>query len=860
MPALQIHEIFHAWAERAPARVALEDAQGHLTYGALALGAGRLAAALEAAGAGAGRRVGVLADAPRGGIAALLGALDAGAVAVPIDAAWPEARRRRVAAELALEAILTTPERQDEARSLLGPSVHIIDIQWVFLNEGAPSRPPAPRDPDAAAYVVYTSGSTGQPKGIVGRLGGVTHFIAWERALLGELEAPRVSQLAPLSFDASLRDIFLPLCAGGTICVPPALAGLLAPEALLGWLEDARVEVLHCVPSVFRGLLGVAQEASRLPALRWILMAGEVVRPADVARWTAAHGERVALVNLYGPSETTMTRLAHRLGPEDGQRRAIPIGRPMPEVEVFVVDAAGRPCPPGRLGELVIRTRHASLGYWARPEETARAFVPDLLGDGDPTPVYRTGDLGLQREDGVFEFRGRQDHQIKLRGVRVELEEIEALLLQHPGVLEAAATVRRDGDEERLCAYLVAAAGEAPTADALRAHLARELPAGMLPSAFVTLDALPRHLNGKVDRKALPAPGDGRPRLSTPYAPPATPQEERLAALFGEVLGIQRVGRDDDFFALGGDSLRAIACVWRIKEALAVELPAHQLLRTPTVARLAAALDAGRGGEGALFASLPLGAGAGPPVFWLPPLYGIGLLYAPLIERLALDRPSVALQQQRPADDAEGVEALAAACVERITALQPQGPWTLCGWSFGGVLAFEAARQLTALGGPPARLVLIDSIAPGMALDEAADALQGLSLAASELRRRFGIEVAWRPPAASSLDVAAEVERLLDQAAAAGLPLTPAERALAHHVLAMRAANLAALRRYRPAAGHPAAALLQAEGSAAFAAGWERCIDALQTLPLEGDHHGLLAGEHPGVTAALRALLTPTTP
>ncbi|HUG37737.1 MAG TPA: condensation domain-containing protein, partial [Candidatus Limnocylindrales bacterium] len=353
--------------------------------------------------------------------------------------------------------------------------------------------------------------------------------------------------------------------------------------------ERSRVQLIHCVPALFRTLLGLDLTEVSFPALRHVLLAGEVVLPADVRAWSARLGDRIELVNLYGPSETTMTKFVYRIRPGDAERPRIPIGRPIPGAAALVVNDKGRPCAPGQVGEIVIRTPFRSHGYLNRPELTREVFVPNPFGD-DPTDlVYRTGDLGRVLDDGHFEFLGRKDFQVKILGVRVELEEIESRLRDHPGVVEAVVrALDGDGGRTALCAYVVAGDLEPDKAE-LRRHLAPHLPAYMIPSHFVFLERLPRTTTGKVNHQALPKPTGGAATTDS-RSLPRTPEQELLLAVWMEVLAVDGMGIHDSFFEWGGHSLIATQALSRVRRIFGVDMPLRDLFEAASVADFAVRL------------------------------------------------------------------------------------------------------------------------------------------------------------------------------------------------------------------------------------------------------------------------------
>jgi amino acid adenylation domain-containing protein len=586
-------ESIHDWFSRVAAScehaVAIDTGDRQVSYGALEADSNRLANYLIASGTPRGAAVAILLDDVSQVIASVLACLKAGAVFVPLDPRTPERRLAALVEEVSIDRFVTETKYTPLVARIGGaapPHVTLLDS----VEMPSTARPSIERAPDDACYVYFTSGSTGRPKGIAGRLKAIDHYIRWETSTFGIGAGDRVSQLTTPSFDASLRDFFAPLAAGGTVCVPPP-GTVLDAETLVEWIHRERINVLHCVPSVFRSILNEPLDASRFPALRHVLMAGEAILPADASKWFGTFGDRIKLVNLYGPSETTMTKFFHVVTPEDAHRRLIPIGKPMPGASAIVVDEHNNPCPAGVVGEIYIRTPYRSLGYFGRPDLTSAVFIPNPFGS-DPTDlVYKTGDLGRLLKDGNFELIGRRDHQVKVRGERIELGAIETVLRAHEAIKDVVVIDREDASGTKyLCGYLVTSREVA--VPELRDFLSAEVSAAAIPSAFVTLEAIPRLINGKVDRAALPIPDRDRARAEQTFEAPRTPVEERLAQLFADVLGVSRVGIHESFFDLGGHSLLATQLVSRIRRAFDTALPVRALFDTPTVAGIARHLDA----------------------------------------------------------------------------------------------------------------------------------------------------------------------------------------------------------------------------------------------------------------------------
>jgi amino acid adenylation domain-containing protein/non-ribosomal peptide synthase protein (TIGR01720 family) len=593
LPKEPVHRLFERAAQRFPGHAAVESRGVSTTYRELDERANGLARFLLDLGTAPGSFVGVLADDTLDVVTSLLAALKAGCGFVPLDPAMPDQRFRDILAEVD-PALVLAEERFVPRLAEVRPDVRVVGLGAI----GPVAQPPeVPSDPDARCYVYFTSGSTGRPKGIVGRLKAIDHFIRWEVETLGLGPGVRVSQLITPAFDAFLRDVFVPLAVGGTICAPESREVILDAARLVEFLDRERIEVVHCVPTLFRSLLGQDPAPERFPALRYLLMAGERLLPADVARWTDVFGDRVQLVNLYGPSETTMTKFCYFVQSSDRDLRAIPIGKPIRGAEAMVLDAKGRPSPPGTVGEICIRTPFRSHGYLNRPDLDREVFIPNPL-TGDPADLlYRTGDFGRLLKDGNFEYLGRRDQQVKVRGVRVELAEVEEVLRRHPGVRDLVVIDREDAEGNViLCAYVVG--DESARGSELRELCARSLPETMIPSVFIPMETLPRTLSGKVDRKSLPAPADVLGSRQRTFVAPRTEMEKALAAIWSEVLGLAEIGVEDNFFELGGHSLLATRVLTRVRAAFEVVVPLRVLFQRPTLAGLAEVVEQARGTAG----------------------------------------------------------------------------------------------------------------------------------------------------------------------------------------------------------------------------------------------------------------------
>jgi amino acid adenylation domain-containing protein len=569
-----------------------------LTYSQLAMCSDRIAEALSQASPGKGVTTCIACVHACDYIVALLGVLKAGGIAFPIDLALPKHRLQQMTLiarpSLAIvdehglaslgnfipDWLGTVPIRLD----VTTPCDHAIGSG----GQSASGTPPI--DPDDPCYVFFTSGSTGEPKGILGRTQGVAHFVDWEICTFHVGESDSVAMFTSPGFDTVLRDIFTPLCAGGQVCVPEERNVINDPSALFRWLRGAGITLWHTVPSVLRSLLALPLSKNDLPCLSRVLVAGEPLLLSDVKRWFDVFPRDVELVNLYGPSETTMVKLFHRVTHGDCERARIPIGRPIDGCRAIVLDDAGVPAGLGIIGEIYLRTPYRSLGYLNRPELTADVFVPNPMNNDPNDLLYRTGDLGRISEDGTLEYFGRRDRQVKIRGVRVELSEVEDVLRRHEAILDVAVVDREDGvGNLQLCAYVVLT--PQASVDAIRIHVGFHLPEAMVPTIYLPVDRIPRTTTGKLDHAALLRdPNVGQARVSA-FRPPRTPFEQAVAEIWAEVLVIDKIGVTDSFFTVGGHSLLAMQILSRIEANFAVQLPLQEFLLTPTIECVAQILE-----------------------------------------------------------------------------------------------------------------------------------------------------------------------------------------------------------------------------------------------------------------------------
>ncbi|WP_460736135.1 amino acid adenylation domain-containing protein, partial [Lysobacter tyrosinilyticus] len=578
-----VHERFERQAAEAPEAVAITFEGESITYGELNARANRLAHQLIAQGVRAETRVAVVIARDPALLVAWLAVLKAGGAYIAMDPAYPQERLAYMLDDSRPRVVLTEATLQDQlpsCRALRTASVLLVDEPtWLHRPDTNPGREATGLLPEHLAYVIYTSGSTGKPNGVMVEHRHLANLVGWHTETFPLSRGERTSSTAGVAFDACTWEVWPALCQGATLALPPSsTAG--DPSALLDWWESQDLQSSFLVTALADAALARGQ--SGRTGLRTLLTGGDRLNRLPTP------GLPFALVNNYGPTETTVVATSGVITPED---TVIHIGRPIANTRLYLLDRHGRPVPVGAPGELHIGGAQVARGYLNRPELTAARFLPDPFSDEAGARMYRTGDLGRWRADGTIEYLGRNDQQVKLRGLRIELGEIEAQLSAQPGIREAAVIAREDAPGEvRLVAYVVAPTGETPDPQRLREGLSRTLPEYMLPAAYVALERLPLTPNGKLDRRALPEP-EGAAYAQRAYEAPEGPVETALAAIWRELLRVDRVGRHDNFFELGGHSLLAVQMMSRIRQRLGLEMTVSQLFSHPVLHAFAAALS-----------------------------------------------------------------------------------------------------------------------------------------------------------------------------------------------------------------------------------------------------------------------------
>lgn len=707
LPAETVPDLFRAQVGRTPDRTALcfaDSTAGRVerrTYAELDARANQLARVLVAAGAGPGRPVGLALPRSIDLVVALLAILKSGASYLPVDPHYPAARVRAMLADAAPALVITDTAHQ---AGVSGNRVVLDDPATAArIADADTGEPDCPVTRDSASYVLYTSGSTGAAKGVVGTHGGLANRLHWFSEVRPAGTGPACAR-ASLNFVDGSTELLGPLVHG----VPVLLADdptAADPTALGDLVAAHRAGSITAVPSLIGTMLDEdCGDPARLVACGSWFTSGEPLHAALVDRFAATlPGSR--LLNLYGCTEVSGDSLAGWCRPGTGPT----LGRPLPNTRCYVLDDDLRPVPSGRVGELYLAGAGLARGYLGKPTATAERFVADAFGPAGAR-MYRTGDLVRRRADGDLEYVGRRDAQVKIRGMRVEPGDVTAAVLRHPDVARVAVVARPDPHgQTRLVAYVSPSAGRHLAPGDVRAAVRAQLPEHLVPGAVVVLPALPTLPNGKIDTLALPEPD---PAAETGGAAPSTPHQDLLCELFADVLGLSKVGVDDNFFDIGGHSLTAVRLVGRIRAALGVEVSPRTLFVAPTPARLAAELGVGTP-QAALEVLLPLRTtGDRPPLFCLHPAGGLSWCYAGLLRSLPDDQPVYGIQarsilsaQPPPA----GVEEMAAGYLDDIKAVAPNGPYRLLGWSFGGAVAHAMATALQARGERVELLALMDS-------------------------------------------------------------------------------------------------------------------------------------------------------
>ncbi|MBU9709582.1 amino acid adenylation domain-containing protein [Paenibacillus sp. AK121] len=707
-----IQKRFEEQVERTPDHIAVVWGQQSLTYRELNERANRLARTLRAKGVKPDQSVGIMVYRSLDMIVGIYAILKAGGAYVPIDPEFPADRICFMLEDSGAKLVLTQSHLAEQVSLSFDGQVLVLDHEDIYHEDGSNLEPLA--GPHHVAYVIYTSGSTGKPKGVMVEHHSVLNRILWMHDRYGLSAEDTILQKTAFTFDVSVWELFWWSMVGSKVSLL-SVGGEKNPEEIVDTIARDGVSTMHFVPAMLHAFLEYVEQQPReamqakLGTLRHVFASGEALPPQHVARFQRLVSSLAGakLINLYGPTEATVDVSYFDCEPDE-EYAVIPIGKPIQNIRLYIVkEGTGQLQPIGVAGELCIGGVGVARGYLNRPELTAEKFVKDPFAGGKAgyERMYRTGDLARWMPDGNIEYLGRIDHQVKIRGYRIELGEVEARLASVPLVRDSVVIALQDGiGQQQLCAYFTA--DEQLTVREIRAVLLGSLPSYMIPSVFVQMERIPLTANGKIDRKALPTP-DTALRTGIEYVAPRTDVEQLLAAIWQEVLDIPQVGIHDDFFTLGGHSLKVLELIRKVHLATGIELPIRSVLEFPTIEEQALTL---------LKADLEYKADSpiirlnehGPvSIFCFPPMLGYGLSFAELAKQLDQDAVVYGLEF---VDDAADEQAMLARYVDLIVSTQAQGPYVLLGYSIGGNLAHKVASTLERQGHAVSDIFMLDSV------------------------------------------------------------------------------------------------------------------------------------------------------
>ncbi|MCC5650789.1 amino acid adenylation domain-containing protein [Nostoc sp. XA013] len=696
------HQLFEAQVKQTPDATALVFGNQQITYKELNIRSNQLAHYLKKRGVETETLVGICVERTLEMIIGLLGVLKAGGAYLPLDPSYPQERLNFMLQD-AQVSLLLTQEKLLQHFTQFSNQIITIDKDWATITQHSRENPNSCVTLENLAYVIYTSGSTGQPKGVLIEHRGLSNLAAEQIEVFNLQPSNRILQFASLSFDASIFEIVMALGIGATLYLTNK-ESLLPGKALLQLLREKAITHVTLPPA----LLAVLPTES-LPALQTIISAGESCSEDIVKRWWSPSRR---FFNAYGPTEATVWSTVAEI---KSVSEKPPIGRPIANNEIYILDKHLQPVPIGILGELYIAGDGLARGYLNCPELTAKKFISNPFNGKKGARLYKTGDLAKYRADGNIEFLGRIDNQVKIRGFRIELSEIETVINQHNNVKKAIVIVQGNlYDNKHLIAYIVSNSLQEQTIIELRQFLKEKLPEYMRPKAFVILDSLPLTANGKVDRYALKALNSQSRSIDKAFTAPRTATESTLAKIWAEVLNVENVGIQDNFFDLGGNSLLAIRLLDQINKQFERDLPLSNLFLNQTIESLAIALYT-KIDSLACSPLVPIQAnGSNPPFFCVHPIFGVVFPYYELAHQLGINQPFYGLQPigihgETPLNC---IEDMATQYIEALRSVQPKGPYFIGGWSFGGWVAFEMAQQLQNSGEEVALLVVLDTVAP----------------------------------------------------------------------------------------------------------------------------------------------------
>ncbi|MFN6461921.1 MAG: non-ribosomal peptide synthetase [Nostoc sp. DedVER02] len=695
------HQLFEAQVEKNPDAIAIGFGNQQLSYKELNIRSNQLAHYLRKIGVTIESLVGICIERSPKMIIGLLAILKAGGAYLPLDPSYPQERLNFMLEDAQVSVLLTQEKLLQHFTEFSKPIISI-DKDWVTITQHSRENPKSYVTLENLAYVIYTSGSTGQPKGVLIEHRGLSNLAA-QIEVFNLQPSNRILQFASLSFDASIFEIVMALQKGATLYLADQEC-LLPGKALLQLLREKAITHVTLPPAVLAVL-----PTESLPELQTIISAGESCSEDIVKRWWSSSRK---FFNAYGPTEATVWSTVTEV---KSVSEKPPIGCPIANTEIYILDKHLQPVPIGILGELYIGGDGLARGYLNCPELTAEKFITNLFNDKKGARFYKTGDLAKYRPDGNIEFLGRIDNQVKITGFRIELSEIETVIIQHKNIQKAIVISQGNLSENKyLVAYIVSKSPQEQTIIELREFLKEKLPEYIIPKAFVILDSLPLTANGKVDRSALKAVNIRSRSIDKIFIPPRTPTESTLAKIWAEVLNVENIGIHDNFFDLGGNSLLAVRLLDQINKEFERDLPLSNLFLNQTIESLAIALSS----KIDYLTCSPLVPiqpnGSNPPFFCVHPIFGVVFPYYELAHQLGNNQPFYGLQPigldgETPLNR---IEDMASHYIEALRSVQPKGPYFIGGWSFGGWVAFEMAQQLQNSGEEVALVAVLDTVAP----------------------------------------------------------------------------------------------------------------------------------------------------
>ncbi len=709
-----LHQLFEEQVSLTPNAIALVFEQQRITYQDLNQRANQLAHHLQSLGVAPDVLVGICVERSVEMVVGLLGILKAGGAYVPLDPAFPLERLSYMLSDSQLTILVAHqalvplfPEYQAQ--------VVRIDTDWASISQMSTQNPSSVVNVDHLAYILYTSGSTGKPKGVQIQHGSTTNFLSSMKLQPGLTEQDILVAITTISFDIAVLELYLPLLVGAQVVLA---SREVAVDGIRLWqlLEESGATFMQSTPATWQLLLAVGWTGH---SSFKILCGGEALSPQLANQLV---GRSSAVWNMYGPTEATVWATIHEIKVSDqiidAHRSAISVGKPIANTQIYILDPFLKPVPIGLRGELYIGGVQLARGYLNLPNLTAEKFIPDPFSRQPHSRLYRTGDLARYLPNGDIEYIGRIDNQAKIRGYRIELGEIEVLLATHPAIRQNAVIVREDlpGDK-RLVAYFVVHEQQTATIQDVRDFLSQQLPAYMMPTAFVILDVMPLTPNNKIDRRSLPVPTIERSQLIAAFAEPRNQLEKTIVQIWQQVLGVDKIGIHDNFFELGGNSLIAVQLLTKLGNELGQNLFVTTFLNAQTISQLAAVLQAQDQAVSFSWSSLvPIQTdGDKPPLFLIHAVWGNVLFYRKLVNYLEPDQPVYGLQAQGLDGEetpSTSIPEMATKYIQEIQKVQPAGPYYLGGFSLGAEIAFEITQQLLAQDQKTALLVILDSTAP----------------------------------------------------------------------------------------------------------------------------------------------------